>query len=365
MKNGKGKKYKRLPVTVALLVALLFLSPSLKGQDIHFSQYSQSPLNLGPALTGISASDLRVMANFRSQWTSVPVSYRTYSAGFDKVYYPGWNTSTRFSYGMLLNHDLAGASKLSQSSVSLLGSSTVQLSGRQFLTAGIKLSLLQRSIESGALEFDRQYQNGLFDPSNPNGELFNELPTVVKADASIGVNWHYQASEVSRHTGVPVSNRTRFDAGFGLYHIARPDLRFIQNVGLSDQSDRLNMRWSFYFLNVVQVSPTVDLLGNMMWQRQGAFDQLVPMFGARLHINRSLLNAWALDVGTGYRFFNSRDAIIPQIALHFRDLSVGFSYDITLSRFFNANDYYGGPEFSVTYKVDRVMPVPLRYCPIF
>ena len=366
MKNGFVKKSEVILNRGLLLLFLALFAKGIYGQDIHFSQYSLSPLNLSPALAGVSASDLRVMGNFRSQWTSVPVSYRTYSAGFDKVFYPGWQTSTRFSYGLLLNHDIAGASKLSNSVVSLLGSSTVQLSGRQFMTAGLKFSFLQRTIETDGLEFDRQYQNGIFDPTNANGELFNELPRVVNADFSIGLNWHFQASEASRQPGGAVSNRTKLDVGVGMFHITRPDQRFIgRDISAATDADRLAHRWSMYIMHVLQISESVDLLANVMWQQQGKFDQVVPMAGTRIHVNKSILNAWLLDLAVGYRFFNTRDALIPQIALHFRDVAIGFSYDITLSSFNQANDYYGGPEFSVTYKVNRIMPVPLRFCPIF
>lgn len=359
------KFYLRLLVLIFFILTGLF---ELRAQDIHFSQWFRSPHNLNPALTGVSSSDLRVLGNFRSQWTSVPVSYRTYSAAFDQVVYPRWESSTRFAYGLVLNHDIAGQSKLSNTLIAVMGSTTVQLSPKQFVTAGVQLGLFQRAIQSGGLEFDRQYRDGTFDPNNPTGEAFSDLPNMLRFDFGAGLNWHYQKSgstDISDRTPI---DRTKFDVGLGLFHIPRPRQSFLDGVagaGGSNEDVMLDYRWSFYGMGVFQVDPGVDILANVMWQMQGPFDQVVPMAGARFHISRTPTREVALDVGLAYRFFNGRDALIPQAAVHYRDLTIGLSYDITLSDFNQANDYYGGPEFSVIYGINRIFPGPVKYCPIF
>ncbi|MBK7093551.1 MAG: type IX secretion system membrane protein PorP/SprF [Saprospiraceae bacterium] len=59
---------------------------SLTAQDIHFSQFYMSPLNLNPALTGVSNCTGRVIANFRNQWSPVLKSgaYNTFSMSYDQ-----------------------------------------------------------------------------------------------------------------------------------------------------------------------------------------------------------------------------------------------------------------------------------------
>ena len=42
-----------------------------KAQDIHFTQWMFSPLNLNPAETGRFDGDYRVVGNYRSQWGAV------------------------------------------------------------------------------------------------------------------------------------------------------------------------------------------------------------------------------------------------------------------------------------------------------
>ena len=55
-------------------------------QDTHFSQLTQTPLLLNPALTGMS-HDLMAVLNFKDQWKSVSaVPYRTFNMGVDMAY---------------------------------------------------------------------------------------------------------------------------------------------------------------------------------------------------------------------------------------------------------------------------------------
>jgi hypothetical protein len=60
---------------------LLFVI-SMNGQDLHFSQFMNSPLTTNPANTGfIPGGDYRVGINYRNQWSSVMlIPYKTMSA---------------------------------------------------------------------------------------------------------------------------------------------------------------------------------------------------------------------------------------------------------------------------------------------
>ena len=48
-------------------------------QDIHFSQFFETPLLRNPALAGIFSGDLRIQGVYRNQWNSVTVPYQTAS----------------------------------------------------------------------------------------------------------------------------------------------------------------------------------------------------------------------------------------------------------------------------------------------
>ena len=78
--------YKLLHITIfkQLFYACVILQSTVViSQDIHFSNWQMSPLNLNPANTGMFEGDGRIIFNYRNQWKSVPVPYNTYSFGAD------------------------------------------------------------------------------------------------------------------------------------------------------------------------------------------------------------------------------------------------------------------------------------------
>ncbi len=60
----------------------VFLVTSIQAQDLHFSQFFNSPLTTNPANTGfIPDGDYRLGINYRDQWSSImAVPYKTMSA---------------------------------------------------------------------------------------------------------------------------------------------------------------------------------------------------------------------------------------------------------------------------------------------
>src|SRR5678815_5007499 len=89
MKMWKCQNKKRLGRTLFLVPRALFLSacalvlaPCAFTQDLHFSQFYNSPLITNPANTGfIPDGDFRLGINYRNQWASVTAfPYKTMSA---------------------------------------------------------------------------------------------------------------------------------------------------------------------------------------------------------------------------------------------------------------------------------------------
>ena len=94
------KNFKSTLITCLLALGAL----SISAQDIHFSQFYLSPLNLNPAMTGVMNCNIRLVANYRNQWASVLRSnaYNTYSVSYDqripvgRYDYFGWGRWTIF-----------------------------------------------------------------------------------------------------------------------------------------------------------------------------------------------------------------------------------------------------------------------------
>ena len=54
------------------------------GQELHFSQFHESPLNLNPANTGHFIGDWRISNNYRRQWSPLGDPFVTASIAYDQ-----------------------------------------------------------------------------------------------------------------------------------------------------------------------------------------------------------------------------------------------------------------------------------------
>jgi Type IX secretion system membrane protein PorP/SprF len=60
-----------------ILILLTLAVTNARGQDIHFSQFYETPLLRNPSLAGIFTGDYRIQSSFRDQWNSFTNAYRT------------------------------------------------------------------------------------------------------------------------------------------------------------------------------------------------------------------------------------------------------------------------------------------------
>jgi len=65
-----------------LLIGIAAVESSVYSQDLHFSQFNETPSLVNPALTG-SQYVMRASIIYKDQWGSVTVPYRTYGASYD------------------------------------------------------------------------------------------------------------------------------------------------------------------------------------------------------------------------------------------------------------------------------------------
>src|SRR3954470_16147115 len=98
-----------------LLLILAVLSWQMKTarQDLHFSQYFNSPLLVNPANTGfIPDGDYRVGINYRNQWANIGNPYKTFSAFGDAQVFGDRFENGWVGVGGALLRDVAGSGNL-------------------------------------------------------------------------------------------------------------------------------------------------------------------------------------------------------------------------------------------------------------
>jgi type IX secretion system PorP/SprF family membrane protein len=337
---------KRLQFYLAISIGLLIFSgENLVAQDLHFSQYQHTPLNINPALTGIYSGDQRYAANYRHQWFNVPVEYMTFTGAADFKFQQD-GASHFWSAGAVFDYDRAGDSKLRVGYLGLSGSYTHGLSPNALLTGGVTIGFGQRAFTTTDLLWDSNWNGTSVDPSIAPGNNFDGS-NFVFVDLGAGLNLRLQKS-----------SRTRLDLGAGAFHLNKPRQAFYSNSDF-----KLPVRIALNGIGSLKIAKSFDFLFNALAQFQGPYDEIVLSGLIGIHISQRRAREVQLHLGIGTRL---DDALIPQIALVYDGLKVGFSYDINTSPFKTATNERGGPEFSLVYIITKVRPLPeAKVCRIF
>lgn len=332
---------------ITILIPLSGLLNILHAQDIHFSQFYNAPLNLNPALTGLSPGDQRFGANYRQQWASVPVPYTTFSGAYDQKVYLPWLGNGFIGGGLVFNYDQAGDAKLSWAQLGLNASYTHQIAEEQFLSAGFQLMGGQRGFDPQLLRFDDQYNGDTFDETLPTAETFVKT-SVAYMDLGAGINWYFQDDD----------SRTRVHVGLGFYHLNRPNISF-----LGDKNIQLPLNGRTYAMATVQVLENLDVIANGLWHYQGPYQEAVVGGAGRYHLSQDRGKELAIQLGLSYRL---SDALVTHFEVFYQNWHFGLSYDINTSPFIAATNRNGGPELSIRYIITKVKPPDtFKACPIF
>lgn len=333
---------------VLLYSLLLVLSGTLSSQDIHYSQFYNSPLNVNPAKTGIFNGDKRLNLSYRSQWRSVPVPWTTFSGSFDRKFYPKYGKQHFFSFGVLFNYDVQGElSDLNLTNINLTGSWTKMLNENNLFTVGALIGYATRAYDSQSQTWDRQWNGVSFDPSLSPGEVFDS-ERISFLETGLGLNYRWQKSK-----------RTKLDLGIGGFHIFEPTVSFF-NTG-NDVS--LARRISLTGISSFQLTEKFDLGVNGLYQFQQDSKEFVGSLLGKFHVNRNRGKELEFHVGMGWR---SGKSWYPIIALQHRQYYVSINYDVDHSDFSEIHNIRRPTSFEVhfNYIMTDVRP-KVKVCPIF
>jgi len=335
-------------IRLSIAILLIFSTLKMAAQDIHFSQFNNSPANLNPALTGVFPGDLRFIGNYRSQWGSVPVPYQTFSGAFDtKLFHSKLGKNAFLGWGVVFNNDVAGDADLTLSQVGGNIAYTRQLSGSVLATVGVQLMAGQRSVQPNNLTFEEQWNGDVFDPNSPNNDFFSSTSRGLYS-ISTGFNLHHQVG----------GTRTKFDLGAGIFHLNQPNTSF-----MDDADVKLPMKFSPHFVSTFQVGAKMDLRVNAIYSRQTSYQEVVGGAAFRYHLSLEKNKELAIQGGVATRL---KDAFIPSVELQARNWTAGFSYDINTSEFKTASIRRGGPELFLQYVIWKVRaPKEFKACPVF
>jgi type IX secretion system PorP/SprF family membrane protein len=318
----------------------------LRSQDVHTSQPSLAAVQMNPALTGVFHGSMRVAGRYRSQWTSVPVNYRTVGVEADKHLLE--RETNLVSVGIKLLHDLAGDGQLSRAQGGLTVAVAQKLTDRASLSAGAEFSLSQRSVDLAQLKFKNQWNGEFFDPNAANKEPFGDR-TAVFPSVSAGVVLHLGNTETPRNV---------FDFGLAAHQINRPTISFND-----DKTSKAAIRFVTHLSGSFQLNSNFDLVAFSQLQLQGKYNQWQTGTGLRMVLGSDGDFINAIQTTLAYRL---GDALIPTIQVDRGPWNIGLSYDINISDFQVATQKRGGWELAGVYRMVPVPKVPeFKACPVF
>ncbi|MEX1131966.1 MAG: PorP/SprF family type IX secretion system membrane protein [Flavobacteriales bacterium] len=328
----------------ALILAVILNTSSGSAQDIHFSQFFNAPLALGPGTIGQFDGDYRANGIFRQQWRSVSVPYRTLGLGGDAKDFLGVQG---LGVGAWLFNDRAGDSRLNQFHLSL-GVSWTQRFGEErahSITGGVQAGFTSLTLDSRALSFDNQYNGFTYDPSLPTGERFDR-DGLLHPDVNAGLVYRYAPRK-----------RELIQAGVGVFNLTTPAIGFLGEPGVP-----LDRRSTFHVLTQFPIHERFDLLPMAQYMTQGKFRELT--LGSNLRyilLDRYALNR-AVQFGLHWR---ADDAGYLYAGVEYDDWTFGVSYDINTSDLVPASRNRGGIEFAVVriFKQRPAVPVRFKACP--
>jgi type IX secretion system PorP/SprF family membrane protein len=337
---------KKLKGFISLLC--VFIWNAALSQDIHYSQFNSSPLNLNPAQTGVFDGDWRFAGNYRSQWSAIPVPYKTFSLAADTRLKTKLQNDVP-AVGLLVNNDNAGDSRFSTTQIYLSGAYIKKLGAdsTSFLSFALQPGITSKGFNVNALTFDNQYDGDSYDPNLGSGESFSKTRiTYFDLGAGLGYLWR-------------MNGRKQLNTGISLLHINKPKQSFFDNRDI-----RLDMKLNVSAMLQLPLTEKVDVIPTFQYQRQGKFQETVLGVFGKYHLTPVDGMTTAVSLGAEYRV---KDAFILIAGMDYRNFNVGLSYDINTSKLTEATNGRGGFEISVIYIFKKLVPfvAKKRVCPIY
>ncbi len=338
--NLKFKTMNNLRFKTITAIGALLIPASIFGQDILFSQPLQAPLILNPANAGVPYN-LRVTANYRSQWRSVTTPFTTIAAGVDGMVMSQGTKGSSLGAGLSLTNDQAGTGHLTTSQAILCVSGKVTVAKYQILSVGISGGIIQRRINTNDLTWDEQYNGVAYDATLPNGESFSGSK-FLNGDFGSGIQWSYGKGQST------LSSNDQFgaQAGISVFHVNSPNTGFYQIV------DKRAIRYLFHFSFSYGIKNTnMQISPLLLVERQGPAQTIYGGTFIKYKLQESSKytdNLLSKSISIG-GFYRSGDAAVVAAQCELGQISFGISYDINVSSLTNVSSGRGGFEISLKY----------------
>jgi type IX secretion system PorP/SprF family membrane protein len=213
----------RIFIKAFIIAGAIGITGHLKAQDPIFTQFYNNPLYYNPGTVGLNQG-MRMRFNYRDQWPSLPVDFKTYNFSMDVA---ERNIPGSGGLGIIALSDKAGTGMMKTSILGLATSVRVPLQENMVAQVGIMTSFVQKMINWEDLVFTDQL-NPRYGNINPTAFEAPDKSKVTYPDLAVG--GVYRFSEV----GMSFAN-IQGTIGAAMHHVFKPNESFL---GLSSPLPR-------------------------------------------------------------------------------------------------------------------------------
>jgi type IX secretion system PorP/SprF family membrane protein len=323
----------RILIFCVFLLTIFLVSDSA-AQDIHFSQFFETPLLRNPSLAGIFDGDIRIQGVYRDQWGSVTVPYKTGS--FNLEYKKPIGQGDDFiTTGLQLVYDKAGSTNFTTTNLlpALNYHKSLGSDKSTYLSLGFMGGLVQRRIDRSRMTTNSQYDGNGYNPGLADGEVFvNDNFSYL--DGSVGMSFNSALS--------PDRPQDNYYLGVAFHHFNRPKNSFYNRPDIE-----LSPKWVYSAGVRFGVSETSYLTLQADHTIQGPSIETIggAMYSIKIGENFDHPD-YTVHAGAYLRL---QDAFIPVVKLDYNPFSVALSYDVNVSPLKTVSQGHGGFELSVAY----------------
>ena len=312
------------------LLGMLLLGGGLTAQDVHFSQFYNSPLTLNPATAGIIKGDFRVVNIYREQWKSVSNPYRTYLISCDGPLYKEKMENGSLGFGVSFYNDRAGDIGFNTNQINVTFSANRTIAEKSNVALGIQAGLARRSIDVARLRSVNQFDGQEFHSNWETGET-TAPENYSYADFAAGLLWNLAPTE-----------KDQVHIGLAMFHFNSPAQSY---YGLDIKS---NSRLVIHGGGELGINKSISFNPDFLFQNQGEAFEIIS--GGLLRFasessNKKIIGK-AFSFGGAYRF---DDAFIGLVVVEIAKWKIGFSYDVNTSGLSGVSQGNGGMEISLTF----------------
>ncbi len=299
-----------------LKITILFIllqSSIVFGQDMQFTQFYASPLYLNPAFTGANVCS-RATLVYRNQWPNIKTAYKSYLLSLDH-----YVAKQHLGVGLQLAVDEAGTGALRTTIINPSFAYEAKLNKTSAIRFGVQPGVTIKTINFDKLLFGDQIARG----GNTGASSLTtvENPTQTKGFFDIGAGALYYSSN--------------FWIGTSFFHLNKPNESLLMSEG-----SKLPIKYSVhggykFLLNEDEKDPNLkkSISTVMHYKGQGEFDQFdIGVYYTQYGVNLGLWYRGIPGLKAYKPGYSNNDAVAVILGFQQDRLSIGYSYDITISQ---------------------------------